>query len=188
MPKPVQPRERGLQADQLPAWWSAVQGLPARQRDYLLVLLLTGLRRSEARGLCPAQIDFTKGVLSVSETKNGKPHEPSISPRLAEVLQRRCEGLAPQDALFRVVSADHVAGMADRLGAPRFMLHDLRKLVASVGNQLGVNEAVLRRILNHTPPRADVLARHYVGMTLQEVAEGLAKIQAALAEHAGMGS
>lgn len=64
-----------------------------------------------------------------------------------------------------------------RHGAPRFMLHDLRKMVATVGQKLGLGDAVLRRILNHTAPKTDVLNRHYVGLTEMDVREGLDRIQ-----------
>lgn len=57
------------------------------------------------------------------------------------------------------------------------MLHDLRKLVATVGEKLGISDAVLRRIPNHTAPRTDVLHRHYVGLSDGDVAVALAKIQ-----------
>jgi hypothetical protein len=66
--------------------------------------------------------------------------------------------------------------MAMRLGAPRFMLHDLRKLVATVGEKLGLGDAVLRRILNHTAPKTDVLHRHYVGLNDGDVVVGLVLI------------
>jgi hypothetical protein len=70
--------------------------------------------------------------------------------------------------------------MAMRLGAPRFMLHDMRKLVATVGEKLGLGDAVLRRILNHTAPKSDVLHRHYVGLNESDVAGALVQIQEAL--------
>ncbi len=70
--------------------------------------------------------------------------------------------------------------MAMRLGSPRFMLHDLRKLLATVGQKLGVSDAVLRRILNHTAPKTDVLNRHYVGLTEFDVTQGLITIQTEL--------
>ena len=80
-----------------------------------------------------------------------------------EILERRCVGLAAGDQLFAGVSAEHVHAMAMRPGAPRFMLHDLRKMLATVGEKLGVGDAVLRRILNHTAGKDDVLHRHYGG-------------------------
>ena len=89
-------------------------------------------------------------------------------------------GFKPEDQLFKGVSAEHIHSMAMRLGSPRFMLHDLRKLVATVGEKLGLSDAVLRRILNHTAPKTDVLHRHYVGLREADVAGGLVAIQEAL--------
>lgn len=60
------------------------------------------------------------------------------------------------------------------------MLHDLRKLLATMGEKLKVGDAVLRRILNHTAPRTDVLHRHYVSLSVEDVREGLELIQVAL--------
>jgi hypothetical protein len=70
--------------------------------------------------------------------------------------------------------------MAMRQGAPKFMLHDLRKLVSTVGEKLGLGDAVLRRILNHTAPKTDVLHRHYVGLNEGDVFVGLMAIQEAM--------
>jgi integrase len=113
-------------------------------------------------------------------TKNGKPHSLPITPMMREILQRRCIGLNADDALFNGVSAEHVQSMAMRLGSPRFMLHDLRKLLATVAEKLGLGDAVLRRILNHTAPKTDVLHRHYVGLNEADVMVGMVKIQDAL--------
>ncbi len=102
------------------------------------------------------------------------------------ILVRRCEGLQPDDELFARVSAEHVASMAMRAGAPRFMLHDLRKLVATVGQRIGISDAVMRRILNHTAPKTDVLHRHYVALGVMDAAESLEKIQQILTEPLGV--
>jgi len=99
---------------------------------------------------------------------------------MREILERRCAGLKHGNQLFKGVSAEHIHSMAMRLGSPRFMLHDLRKLVATVGEKLGLSDAVLRRILNHTAPKTDVLHRHYVGLREADVAGGLVAIQEAL--------
>lgn len=39
---------------------------------------------------------------------------------------------------------------------------------------------MLRRILNHTAPKADVLHRHYVGLGVGDALEPMVKIQTAL--------
>lgn len=113
-------------------------------------------------------------------TKNGKPHSLPITQLMREILERRCIGLAEEDELFAGVSAEHIHQMAMRLGAPRFMLHDLRKLVATVGEKLGLGDAVIRRILNHTAPKSDVLHRHYVGLGGGDIAGALERIQGTL--------
>lgn len=185
MPDRAKPRIRVLQEVDLPAWWQAIQKLGERQRDFLLLTLYTGLRLSEARTLRCAQIDLTGGVLSVPMTKNGKPHSLPITPLMRAILERRCTGLQPNDELFDRVSADHLSKMAARVGSPTFMLHDLRKMLATVGTRLAVGDAVLRRVLNHTPPKSDVLHRHYVELKAQDIHAPLQRIQEHLAQLLG---
>lgn len=177
MPDRAQPRARVLQMADLPAWRVAVDQLGEPQRDFLLLTLYTGLRRNECRELRREQIDFVAGVLSVPETKNGKPHSLPITPLMREILERRCAGLQPGEELFDGVAAGHLSKMAARVGSPAFMLHDLRKLLATVGERLGVGDAVLRRILNHTAQKADVLHRHYVQLEVIDVNKALSSIQ-----------
>lgn len=177
LPDRSKPRARVLQEADLPAWREAVDKLGERQRDFLYLTLYTGLRRNEGRELTRKQIDLTGGVLSIPDTKNGKPHSLPITPLMREILERRCEGIEAGDELFKGVSAEHLYSMAIRLGAPRFMLHDLRKLVATTGEKLGLSSAVLRRILNHTAPKSDVLHRHYVSLNEADVAGAMVQIQ-----------
>lgn len=177
MPERAKPRARVLQEADLPAWRVAVDKLPEKQRDYLLLLLYTGFRRDEGHNLTPDAIDFEKGVVSIPDTKNGKPHSLPITPMMDEILRRRCEGLADADKLFKGVSKEHVYSMAIRQGAPRFMLHDLRKLLATTGERLKVGDAVLRRILNHTAPKSDTLHKHYVSLAIEDVRPALVMIQ-----------
>jgi intergrase/recombinase len=50
------------------------------------------------------------------------------------------------------------------------MAEFIEKLVATVVEKLGLGDAVLRRILNHTAPKSDVLQRHYVELSATDVA------------------
>ncbi|MDO1474973.1 integrase family protein [Comamonas thiooxydans] len=92
LPDRAKPRPRTLRASDLPAWKQAVDSLPEPQRDCLLLLLHTGLRRNECSELKRSQIDFTRGVLSIPMTKNGKPHSLPITPAMKTILNRRCQG------------------------------------------------------------------------------------------------
>jgi hypothetical protein len=49
-----------------------------------------------------------------------------------------------------------------------------------VGEKLGLSSAALRRILNHTAPKTDVLHRHYVGLAVTDVLEQMVRVQEAL--------
>jgi integrase len=104
---------------------------------------------------------------------------------MREILVRRCESLEHDDYLFSGISINHLWSMAMRVGAPRFMLHDLRKMHATVGERLAVGDAALRRILNHTAPKSDVLHKHYVSLNVADIAEPLRLIQVSLIQMMG---
>lgn len=180
MPDRAQPRARLLQEADLPVWRAALDKIGEKQRDYLLLLLYTGLRRDEAYNLTDQSIDFDSGAVFIADTKNGKPHSLPITPLMNEILKRRCSGLSDGEKLFKGISREHLSSMATRQGAPRFMLHDLRKILATVGERLQLGDAVLRRILNHTPPKSDVLHKHYVFLDLQDIVKPLMQIQSTL--------
>ena len=177
MPERSKPRARVLREDGLAQWRKAVDLCGDMQQDYLLLLLYTGLRRGEAMNLTCDAITVETGVISIPDTKNGKAHSLPITPAMGEILQRRCKGLAGAQKLFGGMSKEHVHNMAMRRGAPRFMLHDLRKLVATTGEKLRISDPVMRRILNHTPPKSDVLHSHYVQLGALDVKPSLEAIQ-----------
>ena len=180
LPDRAKPRARVLQIESLPDWFAAVDRLERGPRTYLLVTLLTGMRKNEVRGLRTCDVDLQERALRVPETKNGRPHSLPISDVLHALLEPLCASVDPAAQIFAGVSADHASEMAQRVGAPKFMLHDLRKLLATTGQKAGVSDAVMRRILNHTAPKTDVMHRHYVSLTAADVANDLASIQSEL--------
>lgn len=182
MPDRPQPRARKLNEIGLPTWFGVVDSLPQTQGDYLRLMLLTGLRKNEGSGIHRRDVDLEANLLLIPETKGKKPHTLPITEHMREILDRRCEGLNPDQRLFDGLSADHVTEMAQRGGAPDFTLHDLRKLLASVGARLGIGDAILRRILGHAPKRGDVLHRHYVELSATDIADPLTRIQTAITE------
>ncbi|MBJ9968522.1 site-specific integrase [Burkholderia seminalis] len=181
LPGRPEPRARKLTEGDLPAWHRAVGMLPELQRDYLRLMLLTGLRKSAGGAIRREDVDLVGMVLTIPETKGKKPHQLPITEPMREILERRSrEAVDAHALLFGGVSVDHVTEMAERAGAPTFTLHDLRKLLASVGARLEVGDAILRRILGHAPKRGDVLHRHYVELHHVDVEARLLKIQSIL--------
>lgn len=177
MPARPAARARKLDENRLPEWAESVDALPEAQRDYLRLMMLSGLRRNEGTGMRRRDVDLEKNELTIPDTKNGKPHSLPITGAMREILLRRCDGLAPAALLFEGVSGEHVAEMAQRAGAPAFTLHDLRKQLASVGARLGVGDAILRRILGHLPKTSDVLHRHYISLSPSDIRPELERIQ-----------
>ncbi|WP_196481318.1 site-specific integrase [Burkholderia vietnamiensis] len=184
MPDRPKARDRKLNEGELKAWFAAVDSLPGVQRDYLRLLVLTGLRKNEGSAIRRCDVDLAGGTLLIPDTKSKRPHCLPITPLMREVLERRCDALDADNRLFDGLSADHVTEMAMRAGAPDFTLHDLRKLLASVAARRGVSDSILRRILGHAPKRGDVLHRHYVSLDASDVAGSLEEIQATLLGHA----
>jgi hypothetical protein len=177
MPDRAIPRERKLQENELGKWYAGVQRLPEIQRDLLMLIALTGLRRNEAGLMQRQQVDFDSGCMHFPETKTGEPHSLPITKPIQEILARRCMNLLPNDLLFPGVALEHLADMAIRAGSPKFMLHDLRKLLATTGELLGLSDAVMRRMLNHKPKKTDTLHRHYVRLTSSNIYEPLTTVQ-----------
>ncbi|MBU1979603.1 MAG: integrase family protein [Gammaproteobacteria bacterium] len=177
MPDRAKPRARKLQEADLPQWRKAVDSIPEKQRDCLLLIAYTGLRRNECSEMIRSQVDLVRGVIAVPETKTGRPHSLPITARMRDILDRRCTDLGADDLLFAGVAADHLSNMAERAGAPKFMLHDLRKLLATTGEKLGFSAAIMRRILNHTAKRSDTLYRHYISLNEADISDPLVAIQ-----------
>lgn len=66
MPDRAEPRKRRLQQESLGSWYAAIQSIGTKQRDLLMLLALTGLRRNEGWTLRRKQVDFDKSILHIS--------------------------------------------------------------------------------------------------------------------------
>ena len=180
LPEHAKPRARKLKEADLPQWRKAVDSILPMHRDFLLLLAYTGMRRNEWAFTIRSNVEFDRSRIYVPDTKTNRPHSLPITPKMREILLRRCEGLSADDCLFHGLAVEHVADMAIRAGAPKFILHDLRKLLATVGEKLGYSDSIMRRILNHSAKRSDTLYRHYVEIGEAELFEPLIAIQNSL--------
>jgi integrase len=143
---------------QLGAWYRAVDGLQNRTaRDYLLTVLLTGLRKEEAAGLQWADINFEARTLTVLDPKNHNAHTLPLSGFLVTLLRSRqgngSEYVFPGktggklDNLYKSIrTASAAAGF-------EFRPHDLRRTFATVSETLGFGGYTVKRLLNHAISR-----------------------------------
>jgi integrase len=157
---PNRRRQSVIPDHKLPAWYIAVMELKHQKvKDYLMLLLLTGLRRNEGATLKWDDIDFQSKVLTVRAelAKNGNEHRLPLSDYLFEMLSRRRQCRENSEYVFPgqnkkrpMVDSDHVIqGVAAKAGCP-FILHDLRRTFLTVAERLALPYVVLKKLANHS--------------------------------------
>ncbi len=153
-----QRRERMVSAEELPAFYAAVRALPnSVARDYLLLLLFTGLRRTEAATLRWTDVDLTDRVirLPAARTKAGRKLDLPMSDFVHDLLVAR-RGLG--DAVFVFPSSGkggHIVEPRDPLDAVaaatgiRISAHDLRRTYITVAEFTDMTPLALKALVNH---------------------------------------
>jgi integrase len=171
-------RRAYLNKEKIPIWFDAVDSLPEWMldprvdtetiRDFLKLVLLTGLRRREASNLRWENVDLDNDTLSIpgSVTKNKKEHVLPLPTYLIDMLgHRKANGSSfvfpgkientPISEPKRIIEA-----VRQKCGF-HFTLHDLRRTFATMAEDAGVRDYTLKRLLNHSGGR-DVTAGYYV--------------------------
>lgn len=123
-------------------------------RDYLLLILFTGLRRREAAGLRWDWIDFEHRTLIIPETKNGYPHTLPLSEFLFNLLDERQS--EESDFVFpgsgetgHIEEPKKSIAIVRKRSGIYFTLHDLRRTFITTAESLGIRDYTLKRLLNH---------------------------------------
>jgi len=154
----------------LPAWYQAVNNLNnVSARDYLLLLLFTGLRRNEGMGLRWQDINFDKSVITIPDTKNGKVLYLPIPSALFPILKDRWSIYGAGMYVFpsagksgHINSVQYVVKeLVETPGVSDFQLHDIRRTFANAAVKIGVPYQIVKWLLNHRS-KGDVTDNHYV--------------------------
>jgi integrase len=187
---PVHRRERIVKADDLPRFYRAVMSLEnAVQRDYLLLLLFTGLRRSEAASLTWDDVDFSQRLIRIPamRTKAGRKLDLPMSDVVRNMLvARRAIG----DARFVFPSdgkGSHIAepkfplGRIAKVTGIRISAHDLRRTFITVAESTDISPLALKALVNHSTG-SDVTSGYVIVTTerlrapAQKVADEMKKL------------
>jgi integrase len=169
------PRERVLSLPELVAIWHAVDDVHV-YTDYtsiIRLLMLTGQRRNEIANLQWCEVrdeNFTEDgaviagpaiVLPPERTKNGIKHIVPLSQPAQTVLAARLRGLNDNYVFRRKLDAPMITawekkrGILDRALLKRghtlapWVLHDLRRSVATHMGEMGIQPHVIEAVLNH---------------------------------------
>jgi len=159
----VERRQNYIKRHQLKAWFKGVMALKndgdadkaETFRDYLIFVLLTGLRRHEAASLLKANVDFKQRTLTVKDTKNRTDHTLPLSPFLRQLLKRRCEAsdnpyVFPGEGRTGhiVEPRKHILKVC-KVAELDFRTHDLRRTFATIAESLDIPAYAVKRLLNH---------------------------------------
>lgn len=165
----VSRRQSVIKSYQLKNWYSAVVGLEEQAvADYLLTLLLTGLRKNEAALLKWPDVDFKGKTLLVRDTKNREDHMLPLSPFLYRLLLRRWDARGDHKFVFymdnakrRVYDCRAQLQQVENIAEVSFMLHDLRRTFLTIAEELDTPHYALKRLANHKTAN-DVTAGYIV--------------------------
>ena len=172
------PRDRTLTADELAALWRAIDKLPELPRAYFRMVLLTGARRNEARGMAWSELDLDAALwrLPAERNKSSRPFDVPLSPPVVEALRalpRRGPMVFAIDGKRPMTVHQLVERVRSDAGLRHVRLHDLRRTLRTGLAELGVSFEVAERVLNHAMPglqavynRHNYLAEKRTALTL----------------------
>jgi integrase len=173
-------RERMVSTDELRAFYAAVRALPNPvARDYLLLLLFTGLRRTEAATLRWTDVDLTERVirLPARRTKAKRKLDLPMSDFVHDLLVAR-RGLG--DAVFVFPSSGkggHIVEPRDPLDAAtgiRISAHDLRRTFITVAESTDISPLAIKALVNHD--LGDDVTSGYILMETKRLREAAQRV------------
>jgi integrase len=190
----VERRQTVIRPHQLRPWWDAVTALESETvADYLQVLALTGLRRSEAARLTWEDVDLYGRTITVRDTKNRRPHTLPLSNYLVEIFTRRSKAAAPAEVFVfpatrgeghLVEPRKSIAKVVEESGVT-FTPHDLRRTFTTIAESLDLSAYALKMLLNHKTG-ADV-TRGYIVADVERLREPMQRISDYILKAAGVG-
>jgi integrase len=188
---PEHSRDRFLQADELPRFFEALAQEPNETiRDYVLVSLLTGARKSNVLAMRWEQISFDRAEWRIPETKNGTPQTVTLSPEALEVLRNRQNGntagyVFPGDGKkgHLVEPKKGWARILERAGLSDLRLHDLRRTLGSWQAKTGASLAIIGKSLHHRNTSTTAI---YARLDLDPVRESVNRATGAMLAAAGL--
>ena len=162
-PAPPKERDRVLSDEELRLVWQAAGKLGYPFGDVTRLLILLGQRRDEVAGMTWTELDLEASLwtLPPGRVKNAKGHVVPLSCMAREILVALPRIESEAGFLFTQTGKTHVVGFGkakerlDRLitddgkSLPPWVLHDLRRTMATGCAGLGVAPQVVEAVLNH---------------------------------------
>jgi integrase len=157
-PTEEKPRDRVLSDDELRLVWQAADKMGPPFGSMVQLLILAGQRRGEIANMTWQEIDADNRLLSLprERVKNDRAHDIPLSPQAIAVIEQvprigerfvfTMDGHRPINGFGR--NKDRLDALLPR-EMPPWVLHDIRRTVASGMARLGISLPVIERVLNH---------------------------------------
>ena len=180
-------RDRFLQTDELPRFFNALrEEANDVVRDYFLLSLLTGARRSNVLSMKWDDISFEKGEWYIERTKNGEPQTVVLTDEAMAILESRRKHKSSSIFVLpsRASSSGHLEEarkgwkrVLDCAGITELRVHDLRRTVGSWQAKQGSSLSIIGKSLNH---KNIATTTTYARLDLVPVRESMSKATAAI--------
>lgn len=185
-------RTRMVSTEQLPVFYQAVCALASPiARDYLLLVLFTGLRLSESRALTWGEIDFTQRVIRIpaERTKGKRKLDLPMSDFVRDLLvKRRALGNAkyvfPGRTGKHLMDADWPLDAIAKATGIDISIHDLRRTFLTVAESCDISPLALKALVNHAG--GNDVTSGYVIMTTERLREAAQRVCDKLKELCGI--
>ena len=176
-------RTRMVPFERLPEFHEAIMSLEnAVARDYLRVLLFSGLRRREAATLTWADVDFVIGVIRIpaSATKADRALDVPMTDVLRDIFVAR-RAIGRDRYVFPANSrSGHIEepkGFLDQIAAATGITvscHDLRRVYATAAESSNITLLELKMLVNHALP--DDVTIGYIQKSQREIAAAAQRV------------
>lgn len=177
-------RRNIIKSHQIKKWYDTVTLLDNSViRDYLRMLLFTGMRREEGLTLAWENVDFKGKTILIPDTKNGQPLELPMSDFIFNLLKEREARKEKGDKYVfpsKTSKTGHLIEPRKTIKAielkcgVEFMLHDLRRTFITIAESLDVPAYALKGLVNHSTG-GDITAG-YIQITTDRLREPMQRI------------
>jgi integrase len=172
-------RKNYLKEAYLVDWFDAVEGLSDTPAEFMLFLMLTGVRLEEARSLEWGDIDFKTELYTLPDTKNLKTVELPLPRYLKQRLLKRRE----KSGRVFPVSDRYCQTVSETIGY-KFTNHDLRRTFSTYGYQV-IDYTKVEMLTNHI---VSGVTADYIQVSPDALAKEHRKVEAHILGLAGRAS
>lgn len=185
-------RDRFLHANELGAFFTALQAEPNPMiQHFFLLLLLTGGRRSNVQAMRWDEIDFSTALWRIPETKSGKPVVVPLTTAALSVIHARREANGNNEWVFpskgktgHIVEPTNAwQRIITRAGLVDVRPHDLRRSLGSWMAITGAGLPIVGKMLGHTQANTTMI---YARLSVDPVRAAAEAATAAMLQAGGV--